>query len=1193
MASNSQRIPDSEWNQHKAKIIFLLSKNPLKHVMNIMKHDHGFHASPSQYETRLQKWKVRKNISKNECIIILRELNGLKLRHITSRIILSGCPISDEHVQRALRNSPSKSVISMVSIEIKDSNGQWVEHNVSWKESHRAGNSQTASIGNRPYVPLILANKSMDTDPDGPGNNIVPSLSAVPQQYFKDYLQPVTQSGHLGSYRASSSSPEGSPPRNLPALNSTYSWSQGMSSSDNDIIRSLEPVDGLVLSELDYCVPVDLYMPLVEHLPTVAFIRSLTGRNPNFFSDQERSQALTSFRFKYCYDSFLEDVHVYGFHESRNQLGFESVLRSWKTLLVNDALSKGGINNLINSDLLMHEAGFNTFLLYAITNNFPGSNFVSMAAVIRYLERDLAATSKLVKTLYLHQNCMAKELIQKSFGTPYEPNILNKELDNSDSVLGPESYQKYGWSDDSHLTNELMLKGMLDLMLATERLIVPLYNRWKFEVQDLFQGAVRFGNAEAASLLLRNYRHIIDVNTTIVCKRCVYVNIKQATPRGSKFTLLEMAAHIHDQKLFKLLVEVVANLTKSHDGACFRKSKDLVDWALIEAAQKGNESVLQMLLPYAQDQHRIFSASIRGRNSNIIRTLQALGPELDAPAHYISAGMQIEPMRYNDHRIEWSNRWTTSLAEAIEAQNWNLVAELEDAGCLGQLHRGDRLEPVLHAAIRVNNVEYMRKLLHHRPWQADFNLVRGFRIAVETNNDAIFTELFEAGICDLPHYDGHLAETAIGEENLTMIRTLLRAGMMEEFWSPWSWKTISQGSHYERKHPILYKLISFGNLSLLKDLRRCYPWIKLHMASLERLQLDDPNDELLKYLVNAMWISLSDINHLLARAICEQKVDMVVYLLSLGGDPCDEVVLESAAASNQKMRKVLLESPKTRIQPLAGLKTRILWKAIDLGNAEAVDFLLDNNIVDIHGHALDIGLRHLSDNLWEDMCPIGIAVRKNNPRIVNRLLDAHCDPNSRITQRGQGVLTPLLLAIEQENLAMIQLLIGRGANINEPATFGIIRTPLQKAVETGNLDIVRLLVHAGAEVNGAPAYYRGATALQVAAVQGDCAMAAELLEMGARLDMPPAKVNGRWPLTGAAEHGRLDMIEFLWKSNNNSFDPIQAEVAMELASEQGHHMCHTLIKRLVGNPEAGANGGMNRTEQPPMNMEYITGVISN
>jgi len=90
-----------------------------------------------------------------------------------------------------------------------------------------------------------------------------------------------------------------------------------------------------------------------------------------------------------------------------------------------------------------------------------------------------------------------------------------------------------------------------------------------------------------------------------------------------------------------------------------------------------------------------------------------------------------------------------------------------------------------------------------------------------------------------------------------------------------------------------------------------------------------------------------------------------------------------------------------------------------------------------------------------------------------------------------------------------------------------------------------------------------------AAISGNCNIAAELLNHEARLDALPSRVNGRWPLEGAAEHGRLDMIQFLWRAkglscNDAGFEERHCLRAMRFARENGHIGCGDLIAELSG-----------------------------
>jgi len=65
--------------------------------------------------------------------------------------------------------------------------------------------------------------------------------------------------------------------------------------------------------------------------------------------------------------------------------------------------------------------------------------------------------------------------------------------------------------------------------------------------------------------------------------------------------------------------------------------------------------------------------------------------------------------------------------------------------------------------------------------------------------------------------------------------------------------------------------------------------------------------------------------------------------------------------------------------------------------------------------------------------------------------------------------TPLMLAIINEDIKMVKLLLKKGAKIENRDVFG--ETPLLKATASGNLDIVKVLVENKANVNEVSNFY--------------------------------------------------------------------------------------------------------------------------
>ena len=79
---------------------------------------------------------------------------------------------------------------------------------------------------------------------------------------------------------------------------------------------------------------------------------------------------------------------------------------------------------------------------------------------------------------------------------------------------------------------------------------------------------------------------------------------------------------------------------------------------------------------------------------------------------------------------------------------------------------------------------------------------------------------------------------------------------------------------------------------------------------------------------------------------------------------------------------------------------------------------------------------------------------------VKELLDAGADPN---IETDSGPLLHLMTDDEYRNVAIVKLLIGKGADINSKDS--LLTTPLMKPAHTGDVEMVKLLIELGADVN--------------------------------------------------------------------------------------------------------------------------------
>lgn len=180
--------------------------------------------------------------------------------------------------------------------------------------------------------------------------------------------------------------------------------------------------------------------------------------------------------------------------------------------------------------------------------------------------------------------------------------------------------------------------------------------------------------------------------------------------------------------------------------------------------------------------------------------------------------------------------------------------------------------------------------------------------------------------------------------------------------------------------------------------------------------------------------------------------------------------------------------------------------------------------------------------------------------LVRNLLLSGCDLDAYWRDEwGRGDLwTPLQVAAESGNEALVLLFVQEGADINMPAGGPGGKTALQAicawscATEEEHqrkMRICVLLIENGANVNAAPSE-EGSTALMSAASHGDLELVALLLRQGADVNAPPAKsppYKGT-ALDRAAYWCRLDTVKFLL--NANALSDHRGETGYDGAIEQ-------------------------------------------
>ncbi|KAI9834920.1 MAG: hypothetical protein M1819_002643 [Sarea resinae] len=191
------------------------------------------------------------------------------------------------------------------------------------------------------------------------------------------------------------------------------------------------------------------------------------------------------------------------------------------------------------------------------------------------------------------------------------------------------------------------------------------------------------------------------------------------------------------------------------------------------------------------------------------------------------------------------------------------------------------------------------------------------------------------------------------------------------------------------------------------------------------------------------------------------------------------------------------------------------------------------------------------------------AVESGSIEIVQMLLNAGADVNDQWDDER----TALQRAVQKNNNDMVQLLMEAGADVNAPGFGSFGRTALQEAAENGNMHLVRLFLQKGADINAPASSCGGVTALQAAAIKGHANIALLLLKAGVNVNAPAANEKGRTALEGAAEHGRLDMVQLLlnYFREPNALSA-QCERAAVFARQEGYSEIVNLLEDYKNDP---------------------------
>ncbi len=180
--------------------------------------------------------------------------------------------------------------------------------------------------------------------------------------------------------------------------------------------------------------------------------------------------------------------------------------------------------------------------------------------------------------------------------------------------------------------------------------------------------------------------------------------------------------------------------------------------------------------------------------------------------------------------------------------------------------------------------------------------------------------------------------------------------------------------------------------------------------------------------------------------ISKQSTDDAIALVSNHPQVLDEIdenktsgYLVIAYSGNQKLFEVAKKF-KTDFN---------LAEAILAGNMQIVEEKISSDPAQINQFADD------------GFSPVALATYFGQIEIARFLLMNGADPG--LCASNPSKVNALHAAVAKQNLALCELFISKGVNVNTPQAQNI--SPLHSAAHRGNLQLVRLLVENGADVN--------------------------------------------------------------------------------------------------------------------------------
>lgn len=219
------------------------------------------------------------------------------------------------------------------------------------------------------------------------------------------------------------------------------------------------------------------------------------------------------------------------------------------------------------------------------------------------------------------------------------------------------------------------------------------------------------------------------------------------------------------------------------------------------------------------------------------------------------------------------------------------------------------------------------------------------------------------------------------------------------------------------------------------------------------------------------------------------------------------------------------------------------------------------------------------------MEPLTMAIENNKIACVKLLLENGANPNNKYFMGHEINIVPL------DNLECLNLLLSYGANPNILDRMGLC--PLMKACKEHQVEAVRVLMKHGADVNArCSTLYEEKTVLHFAVLSGNVIITSELLERGASTKKPEGYKYS--VLQTAINRDRVDLCEMLLKHGADVEERSEEHATpLMYACSNSCLKNHGAIMKLLLNHGANPNAHSNLTSYTDPSLSSLSEYLQN